>query len=66
MDIPTQEQWLNEFVESAEMVVVGYEKYLNDEINYNELARIMKILRQYLPINYGMTGDFMETDDATV
>jgi len=68
MDIPTQDKWLDEFVEAAEAVVVGYEKYLKDEINYNELAKIMKILRYYLPINYGsgMTGDFKETDKHAI
>jgi len=68
MEIPTQNAWLNEFIEAAEAAVVGYEKYLKDEINYNELAKIMNILRQYLPINYGsgMTGDFKETNDAAV
>ena len=33
MDIPTQDAWLNEFIEAAEAVVVGYEKYLKDDIN---------------------------------
>lgn len=68
MEIPTQDAWLNEFIEAAETVVVGYEKYLKDEINYNELAKIMKILRQYLPVNMGsgMTGDFKETDKNAV
>lgn len=71
MDIPTQDEWLNEFVEAAEIAVVGYEKYLKDELNHVELAKIMKILRQYLPINmgsvgYGMTGDFKETDKHAV
>jgi hypothetical protein len=68
MNIPTQDEWLNEFVEAAESAVVGYEKYLKDELNYAELAKIMKIMRGYLPINYGsgMTGDFKETNDAAV
>ena len=68
MDIPTQDEWLNDFVEAAETAVIGYEKYLKDEINYNELAKIMKILRQYLPIHMGsgMTGDFKETDKHAV
>ena len=68
MDIPTQDAWLNEFIEAAEAVVVGYEKYLKDDINYNELAKIMNVLRQYLPINYGsgQTGDFKETDKHAI
>ena len=70
MKIPTQhDAWLNEFIEAAEAVVIGYEKYLRDEINYNELAKIMNILRQYLPNNYygyGQTGDFKETDKNAV
>jgi hypothetical protein len=69
MDIPTQDEWLNELVEAAECAVIGYEKYLKDELNYAELAKIMKVLREYLPINYGgsgMTGDFKETDKHAV
>lgn len=75
MNIPTQDEWLNEFVEAAETAVIGYEKYLKDEINHVELAKIMKILRQYLPINMGsgatyissgMTGDFKETDKHAI
>ena len=45
---------LNELAEVAESAVVGYEKYLLDEINYNDLARIMTNLRSYLP--KGITG----------
>ena len=55
---PNQDEWVNDLVEVAEAAVVGYEKYLKDELNYRELARIMKQLRSYLPIgNFsGVTG----------
>lgn len=68
MKIPTQDEWLNEFVEAAETTVIGYEKYLKDELNHVELAKIMNVLRQYLPINYGsgQTGDFKETDKHAI
>ena len=47
---PNQDEWVEDLVEAAEAAVVGYEKYLKDELNYRELARIMKQLRSYLPI----------------
>ena len=43
------EKQLKELIEVAGSAVVGYEKYLLDEINYNDLARIMTNLRKYLP-----------------
>ena len=51
MDVQKQ---LNELIEIAESAVVGYEKYLLDKINYNDLARIMTNLRHHLP--FGVTG----------
>ena len=45
---------LSELAEVVESAVVGYEKYLLDEINYNDLARIMTNLRSYIP--KGTTG----------
>ena len=55
---PTQDKWVSDLVEAAESAVVGYEKYLKDELHYRELAIIMKNLRGYLPIgNFaGITG----------
>jgi len=48
------ENQLKELIEVAKSAVIGYEKYLLDEINYNDLARIMSNLRKYLPM--GITG----------
>ena len=59
-----QDEWLNDLVDAAESAVIGYEKYLKDELNYLELARIMKNLRSFLPIATGFTGEFKETDSA--
>ena len=58
MKKPNQDEWVDNLVEAAESAVIGYEKYLKDELNYRELARIMKQLRGYLPIgNFaGITG----------
>ena len=57
-NIPQQNEWVSELVDAAESAVIGYEKYLKDELNYQDLARIMKNLRSYLPIgNFsGTTG----------
>ena len=41
---------LDEIVEVSKSAVIGYEKYLKDEINYQDLARIMTNLRKYLPM----------------
>ena len=49
------DQWLTEFVDAADAAVCGYEKYLNDELNHLELARIMKLLKSYIPL--GLTAD---------
>jgi len=46
---------LEEIVEVSKSAVVGYEKYLLDKINYNDLARIMSNLREHLP--FGATGE---------
>jgi len=55
---PNQDEWVSDLVDLAESAVIGYEKYLKDELNYRELARIMKQLRGHLPLgNFsGMTG----------
>ena len=55
---PNQDEWVSDLVDLAESAVIGYEKYLKDQLNYRELARIMKQLRGHLPIgNFtGMTG----------
>ena len=55
-------EWVTELIEAAEAVVIGYEKYLKDELNHLELARIMKVLRSYLPI--GISEIKKENDDA--
>ena len=48
------EKQLEELIKVSESAVNGYEKYLLDEISYNDLARIMTNLRKYLPM--GVTG----------
>ena len=48
------EKQLKELIEVSKSAVIGYEKYLKYEINYQDLARIMTNLRKYLPM--GATG----------
>lgn len=48
------EKQLKELIKVSQSAVDGYERYLLDEINYNDLARIMSNLRKYLPM--GITG----------
>jgi len=48
------EKQLKELIKVSQSAVDGYERYLLDEINYIDLARIMSNLRKYLPM--GITG----------
>lgn len=45
---------LDELTKFSLFAVDGYEKYLLDELNYLELAKIMTNLRKHIP--KGMTG----------
>ena len=44
------QSWVNDLVDAAECVVVGYEKYLLDELSYKQLAKLMMQLRSLLPM----------------
>ena len=44
------EQWLADLIEISESVVIAYEKYLLDEIDHNDLAKLMVLLRKNLPM----------------
>ena len=46
----TEPKIVEEIIKRAETAVDGYEKYLLDKMNYNELAKIMQELRSVLPI----------------
>ncbi len=46
---PNRNEWVLRLVDSAEKVVKGYEKYLLDQIDYSELAKLMTELRELLP-----------------
>mgnify|MGYP003124035424 CR=1 FL=1 len=50
-DPEDREKWLKQLIETSEVVVKGYEKYLLDELNYNELAKLMTRLRKLLPMS---------------
>jgi len=43
--------WHKELIKRSTTAVESYEKYLLDELNYLELAKIMKDLRSILPIS---------------
>jgi len=43
--------WVTDLVDAAESVVVGYEKYLLDELSYKKLAKLMAQLRSLLPMD---------------
>ena len=42
---------VEEIIKRSTKAVEGYEKYLLDKINYNELAKIMQELRSVLPMS---------------
>tara|TARA_R110002012_G_scaffold190989_3_gene358685 strand:+ start:4442 stop:4615 length:174 start_codon:yes stop_codon:yes gene_type:complete len=43
------DKYVEDLIDAAEEAVVGYEKYLLDRLDYNQLAIIMKSLREVLP-----------------
>jgi len=43
--------WVTDLVDSAESVVIGYEKYLLDELSSKQLAKLMAQLRSLLPMD---------------
>tara|TARA_R100000657_G_C4668160_1_gene112282 strand:+ start:1041 stop:1217 length:177 start_codon:yes stop_codon:yes gene_type:complete len=50
--------YTEELIAAAESVVIGYEKYLMNKIDYKDLARIMTQLRELLPFeSYDREGD---------
>tara|TARA_R110000737_G_scaffold100642_1_gene134527 strand:- start:171 stop:392 length:222 start_codon:yes stop_codon:yes gene_type:complete len=44
-------KWLQDLIEAGEGVVKGYEKYLLDDINYNDLAKLIKLMSNLLPMD---------------
>tara|TARA_B100001094_G_scaffold333417_1_gene411888 strand:+ start:28032 stop:28250 length:219 start_codon:yes stop_codon:yes gene_type:complete len=52
-------QWLLDLIDAGESVVVGYEKYLMNKLDYNQLAQLMLQLRELLPMSL---EDKMEKD----
>lgn len=43
--------WLSDLIEASEAVVKGYEKYLLNQMDYSQLARLMTNLRNLLPMD---------------
>ena len=58
---PLQDEWVIQLIKASEKAVKGYEKYLLDEMNYSDLARIMTDLRDILPM--GCKNDNEEDDN---
>jgi hypothetical protein len=44
------QSWVTDLVDAAESVVIGYEKYLLEELSYKQLAKLMAQLRSLLPM----------------
>ena len=42
------DKWVEELIEIANSAVDGYERYLLDTLNYNDLAKIIKLLKNKL------------------
>ena len=47
---PLKDDWVIKLVEASKKSVDCYEKYLLDQIDYKELAKVMTELRDILPI----------------
>jgi hypothetical protein len=45
------QSWTSDLIDAAESVVIGYEKYLLDELSYKQLAKLMAQLRSLLPMD---------------
>ena len=56
-----KDEWVIKLVNAAEKSVKGYEKYLLDQMNFSELAKLMTELRDLLPL--GCKKDDEEKDD---
>lgn len=50
-DYRDNQSWTSDLIDAAESAVIGYEKYLLDEISYKQLAKLMAQLRSLLPMN---------------
>tara|TARA_Y100000034_G_C6851113_1_gene386156 strand:- start:167 stop:379 length:213 start_codon:yes stop_codon:yes gene_type:complete len=57
----TQDDWIKELISISKDVVLGYENYLLDKINYNDLANIITKLRKVLEKNGKF--DTLDKDD---
>lgn len=45
------QSWVTDLVEAAESVIIGYEKYLLDELSHKQLAKLMAQMRSLLPMD---------------
>jgi|2_EtaG_2_1085320.scaffolds.fasta_scaffold17131_2 hypothetical protein len=57
----TQDDWIEELISVSKDAVLGYENYLLDNINYNDLANIITKLRKVLEKNGKF--DTLDKDD---
>jgi len=46
-----RDTWVQDLIDVAESCVIGYEKYLKDKMSSKDLAKLMKQLRNILPMN---------------
>jgi len=44
-------QWLLDLIDLGESVVIGYEKFLLNQLSHKELARVMTAFRDLLPMS---------------
>jgi hypothetical protein len=45
------QSWVTDLVDAAESVIIGYEKYLLDELSHKQLAKLMAQMRSLLPMD---------------
>ena len=44
-------QWLLDLIDAGESVIIGYEKYLMNKLDYDQLAKLMLRMRELLPMS---------------
>jgi len=57
-----RDQWLIDLIEISEAVVIAYERYLLDELNYQDLSKVMTMLRKTLPMKNKKPRSYKNTE----
>ena len=56
-------KWLLDIIDASESVVKGYEQYLLNKVDHIELAKVMTVLHDLLPMSINEYYDREETKE---